>query len=219
MAELLLKFCKKCLKEKPLENFHKDSTHADGLKSRCKECRNPSGTLPEVFTHCQVLNCLSELHWKGFCRFHYDLNLKGFDKYQMCLMKFKRQVNCLVDGCDYNHFGKSYCSSHYDRWKRYGDALYSPIEYKYITKDGYVMLSPKNPNNPTDKYLLEHRAIFMKILNRPLFKHENVHHKNGFREDNRLDNLELWSTLQPKGQRVQDKLAWAYEIIKLYGEK
>jgi hypothetical protein len=63
---------------------------------------------------------------------------------------------------------------------------------------------------------MEHRIVMEQALGRELYPDENVHHLNGVRNDNRLENLELWTTSQPSGQRVEDKIAWAMGLLRRY---
>lgn len=128
--------------------------------------------------------------------------------------------NCEVCGSGYQPTGaaQQYCSDvcrgiYYDRKLRAGDV------WRVKDKDGYIKLFVGEgvAGGNSKGYVWEHRRVMEQELGRSLFPHENVHHKNGIRDDNDPGNLELWSVSQPAGQRVEDKLAWAQEFLSRYG--
>lgn len=67
---------------------------------------------------------------------------------------------------------------------------------KKITPKGYVLtLDKNNPDSDISGYIMEHRKVMSQHLGRRLKKDEAVHHINGNKADNRIENLELtnWS--------------------------
>jgi hypothetical protein len=82
---------------------------------------------------------------------------------------------------------------------------------------GYVLIyMPNHPNVKQDGYVWEHQYIMSEYLGRPLTKDETVHHKNGIRNDNKIENLELMCKHHFYGQRVSDLVKFAKEIIIKY---
>lgn len=99
---------------------------------------------------------------------------------------------------------------------RKGDENHNWKGGKITTRFGYVKeYSPEHPNS-VSKYVLEHRLVMEKMIGRYLETNEEVHHKNGIRNDNSPDNLELWVKSQPPGQRVDDMVEFCYNFLKKY---
>lgn len=121
---------------------------------------------------------------------------------------------CSVDGCDVVSRTRM-CNKHRYRLRKNGDPLVvafdrAPDGAGHLNRLGYVEIQVDGKRH------LQHRLVMAQHLGRPLWPDENVHHINGDRADNRIENLELWSTTQPSGQRVDDKVAWAVELLRRY---
>ena len=88
---------------------------------------------------------------------------------------------------------------------------------KVLKDEGYVeVYRPEHPDSKSNGYIKEHRLVMETLIGRRLLPEETVHHKDGNRRNNSEDNLELWSSAHPRGQRVIDKIEWAKELLELY---
>lgn len=85
-------------------------------------------------------------------------------------------------------------------------------------KAGYIMVrNPEHPRSQSNSgYVFEHILVMEESLGRCLLPGETVHHKNGVRDDNRPENLELWVSSHPAGSRVSDLIDWAHQLLEKY---
>ena len=84
-------------------------------------------------------------------------------------------------------------------------------------KAGYVMVRvPEHPRAGRSPYVFEHIWVAEGLLRRHLVEGEKIHHINGIRDDDRPENLELWTRPQPSVIRVSDAVTWARSIFDRY---
>ena len=126
----------------------------------------------------------------------------------------RKYFTCTIVGCDQPHMAMGFCQKHYSRNYRHNDptiVLQNPKGTGSVTQMGYREIIKNGIRK------LEHRWVMEDFLERELLPHENIHHKNGDKLDNRIDNLELWTTAQPCGKRPEDLIIYAREILAIYG--
>lgn len=160
---------------------------------------------------CSVDGCDDIHQGHGYCQKHYTRWKTYGDplttKYNMDGPK----KICSVADCDRAVKAKGLCPKHHLRAVRN-----APLTPERERGDGWVNAGGYVFKQVQKRAIAEHRLVMERHLGRELLPHETVHHRNGDRSDNRLSNLELWSSSHPRGQRAIDKLRWAREIIALY---
>ena len=192
---------------------------------------------------CKYEDCEKKVSCRGYCNFHYrKAKIAGeFGELQECLADncnrgaitrgfcnrcYMRELTagtfsdkeCLHSTCKRPAIRKSCCAAHAEHLDKYGETRDLRFERTggfHKSTNGY-MVRRKLDENGVLKTEREHRLIMESNLGRLLVDGENVHHLNGDRADNRPENLELWNTSQPAGQRVEDKVEYALEMLKLY---
>lgn len=199
---------------------------ARGLCNVCYQVRRKNGSLPllpivNAGKLCSLYGCKNKAQALGYCGTHYE----RFKKYGDPLGVAKRITGgpCTTPGCVKPIRAKGLCFACYTRLKSRGSLEYSERHLKRFEKvidsNGYVRVPIHVADGKKVKRVLEHRYVMQQYLGRTIRKNENIHHKNGDRTDNRIENLELWTTCQPAGQRPIDLMKWAREILKTYASE
>jgi hypothetical protein len=219
------KVCSRCFQQKPLSHFgwyvdnRKGTQRPKGACSECGKTKSKGEYSKKVARGqaCAVEGCSKPTNNLGFCAMHYRRHQR------------ERYGICTVEGCEKLQQDIGLCPMHRRRFKKFGDVGPAgparwrdgkwdrPRRESFVNDGGYRMIyAAESPAANSRGYVVEHRYEMAKRLGRELYAGENVHHINGVRTDNRLENLELWVTSQPSGQRPVDLVVWAKEILERY---
>lgn len=162
----------------------------------------------KIPSECSVEGCERRGQTRGMCQMHYKRLWRNGD------LEVRRRPNregpCEAPDCEKPKQSSGLCSTHYSRMREHGTYNLPDRPKGTTTKKGYRQVTKDG------RSIRLHRWVMQQYIGRALLPQETVHHKNGDRLDNRIENLELWSSSHPAGQRVADKVEWAKELLRLY---
>lgn len=198
---------------------------ARGLCNSCYQVRRKTGVLDRLpiinaGKTCGAEGCKNKAQGLGYCSTHYTRFIKYGDP--LGIAEKKTGAPCSTKGCVGLTVARGMCSNCYQHFMKHGDPTkrsdwFNRRSEKIVDPKGYVLVYVgKHPNANRSSRVQEHRLVMSEFLGRPLRSNENVHHKNGNKADNGIENLELWVTAQPPGQRPLDLMKWARRVLKAY---
>ncbi len=196
--------------------------YCDKHYKRWRKYGDPEKGARSQIKPCTVNGCPNPAEARTLCHGHY-LSLLRKGEWPSQLLSDRLPKSCSVPGCARETSSRGLCKAHAVRLRVKGAVLpgvpIREVEGIGYLKQGYrwvpVPISLRHLTNG-ESSAAEHRLTMAVFLGRPLAPDEVVHHRNGVRTDNRIENLELWSVMQPKGQRTTDKVEYAREVLRRY---
>lgn len=144
---------------------------------------------------CSIDNCNKKARNYGLCNTH-----ASYARRHGLLPNAKK---CSIDDCNNYAYCKGFCSSHYQRFKKYGDPIAPSIKTRDFkcslgtirkerpSDNPYLVIKISETGDKSTDWVYHHRYIMEQHLGRKLKRNEYVHHKNGNKQDNRLENLAI----------------------------
>jgi len=190
-----------CIKCKTKSKYTKNDIKSNKVGKTCIICRHEPYTKGKIYGELTIIsekpyikNGVNWIDLECSCGYKFSTELGAFKK--------RKNMRCINRSLHRN--------------KDIGNIK----DIKKYNVNGYILLYlPDHPNASKGGTVAEHVFIMSEYLGRPLIKGETIHHKNGIRNDNRIKNLEIWFKGHPIGQRVEDLIEFAKELLYTYDPK